>query len=287
MTGLATGSFNGTSFTSQPFDIVVTGDTTARTGTGPAYTLNTTGATVSVNGFASADFTDSTSMFINGPWVFNDASRGTLFEGIAAGWDLISPVTSTGFFLFSQNGTQFNNVPTTQGGVTITGLSNTKMTASLQQAAIFTLQGGSSSNPAPLPGGSVGAVSGTIGTLGTQDFYTFLWGGGFFSASASVTGASTGASYLFSEGAAGSCNGQTTTLDGSNGFASTIAINNLAAGTYCIGITATSALDPAFTLNFNTPVSGVPEPSVFGLLSIGLGMIGILRFTKFARTAHA
>src|SRR5262249_37441384 len=140
MTGLATGSFAGTSFTNQPFDIVVTGDTSARTGTAPVYTLNTTHATLAVNGFAPASFSDSTSMFINGLWAFNDSLRGTLFLGSAAGWDLISPVTSSGFSLFSHNGaTQFNDLPTSQGGVTITSLSNTILTASLQQAAVFTL----------------------------------------------------------------------------------------------------------------------------------------------------
>jgi len=42
---------------------------------------------------------------------------------------------------------------------------------------------------------------------------------------------------------------------------------------------------PVFTLNFNTPVTGTgtPEPSGFLLLSIGLGMISVLRLTKRSR----
>ena len=106
-------------------------------------------------------------------------------------------------------------------------------------------------------------------------------GGGAFSATASVTGANVGASYLFSEGVAGTCSsGGTATLNGSDSFSSTIAIANLAAGQYCIGVDANNANDPAFALTFNTPVSGVPEPSAFALLAVGFGMISVLRLKR-------
>jgi hypothetical protein len=129
-------------------------------------------------------------------------------------------------------------------------------------------------------GTSVGEVTGTISGEGTEDYYGFYWGGGAFSATTSVTGASSGASYLFSEGLAGGCNSSTATLNSGDGFTGTISVPSLAPGIYCIGIDANSPDDPAFTLTFNTPVSGVPEPSAFVLLSAALGMIGVLRLAK-------
>jgi hypothetical protein len=131
---------------------------------------------------------------------------------------------------------------------------------------------------------TVAAITGTIGGYSTLEDYSFLWAGGAFSATASVTGANPGASYLFSEGAAGTCSGGgAATLNGSDSFSGTIAIGNLAAGQYCIGLDANNPSDPAFALTFNTPVEGVvavtltPEPSTFALLSLGLGLAGLLR----------
>jgi hypothetical protein len=72
-------------------------------------------------------------------------------------------------------------------------------------------------------------------------------------------------------------------VNSGDGFTSTIAIANLAPGEYCIGIDADNSSDPTFELTFNTPVSGVPEPSGFALLSIGLGLIDALLFTKRTR----
>jgi hypothetical protein len=71
-------------------------------------------------------------------------------------------------------------------------------------------------------------------------------------------------------------------LNSADSFTGTIAIGNLAAGQYCIGIDATSSQDPNFALTFNTPVTGsqAPEPSGFLLLPISLGMIGVLRRAK-------
>jgi hypothetical protein len=123
---------------------------------------------------------------------------------------------------------------------------------------------------------TVASIVGTIGGYTTFDDYNFLWAGGAFSATAAVTGANTGASYLFSEGALGTCSGGgSATLNGGDSFAGTIAIANLAAGQYCIGLDANNLNDPTVTLTFNTPVEGVgqatltPEPSTFALLSLG------------------
>jgi hypothetical protein len=147
-------------------------------------------------------------------------------------------------------------------------------------------QGGSSSTPVFLPSGDlVGQVTGAIGGFGSQDYYSFYWSGGDFSATASIAGAPSAASYLLSEGI--DCNsGGTAMLNSSDSFTSTIGIANLAAGQYCIGLNANSVNDPAFALTFNTPVIGpapAPEPSGFVLLSIGVGMIGALRLKKRSR----
>jgi hypothetical protein len=156
------------------------------------------------------------------------------------------------------------------------------------QVAALVLQGSSSSTPVFLPGAEpVAEVSGTIGAQGTQDYYTFLWTGGAFSASASVTGAGAGASYLFSEGAVGGCSsGGTATLNTGDSFTSTISVANLAPGQYCIGLDANNSNDPAFALTFNTPVDGVltPEPNSFALLCVvGLAMVSAHRFARRRR----
>lgn len=84
----------------------------------------------------------------------------------------------------------------------------------------------------------------------------------------------------------GSCSsGGEQTLNGTNNFTGTIAIPNLAAGQYCIGINANDPSDPPFTLVFNTPVSGVPEPPGLVLLSVGLGVLGALRLKRSGTTA--
>lgn len=147
-------------------------------------------------------------------------------------------------------------------------------------------QGGTASAPVFLVGGSpVAAVNGTIGGPRAEEYYGFFWTGGAFSATASITGASSTASYLFTEGLAGSsCSGgPSQTLDSGDSFTNTIASANLAPGQYCIGISANSAIDPNFLLAFNTPVVGAPEPSGFILLSAGLAAIAVLRCTKRGR----
>ena len=160
------------------------------------------------------------------------------------------------------------------------------LTGTLLSATLTNFDGGSAADPILLPSGEpVGAVTGTIGGNGTEDYYTFSWPGGFFSATASVSTTNTSASYLFSEGAAGNCgSGGSATLNSSDSFTGTISNPDLPAGQYCIGIDANSASDPAFALTFNTPVEGAtPEPSTFGLLLAGLGMTGLLRPTTRRR----
>src|ERR1035438_3656273 len=64
--------------------------------------------------------------------------------------------------------------------------------ATTEVATLIDFQGGSSSTPVLLPGGQlVAEVTGTIGGQGTQDYYTFFWSGGVFSATASMAGKTT------------------------------------------------------------------------------------------------
>lgn len=140
------------------------------------------------------------------------------------------------------------------------------------------LSGGSVFAPVPIveKAAPVSKITGLIDGYGSEDYYSFSWSGGPFSASATVSGApDSGASYVFSEGLVGSCASTAVDLDSTDYFSGNISLANLPAGEYCIGIYSDSPDDPAFSLIFNTPVSGsTPEPSVFILLSIGLGMIG-------------
>jgi len=137
-------------------------------------------------------------------------------------------------------------------------------------------QGGTTTAPVFFVGGApVGEVTGTISGQGAEDYYLFNWGGGAFSASASITGASAGASYLFSGGLPGSCNSLGQALNSGDSFTATISDPSLAPGQYCIGVDANSASDPNFTLTFNTPVGAIatPEPSGFAPLLVALGIV--------------
>jgi len=149
---------------------------------------------------------------------------------------------------------------------------------SLRMAQSTTIQGGTGFAPVALNAPEIGQVFGSIGGLGTQDYYSFTWAGGTFSATASVTGPPNGsASYLFSEGVVGTCgSGGSATLNTGDSFTGTITIPNLAAGQYCIGLDANSSNDPNFTLTFNTPVQGVPEPATFTFFLSGLAVIGVV-----------
>jgi hypothetical protein len=100
----------------------------------------------------------------------------------------------------------------------------------------------------------VGEVTGTIASSGGADYYSFNWGGGPFSASTSITGA-TGGSFTFSEGVVGSCNSLATeSLNSGDNYSGTIFLNSLAPGQYCIGVGSAGLTDPNFAITFNTPV---------------------------------
>jgi len=129
----------------------------------------------------------------------------------------------------------------------------------------------------------IGGVTGTISSQSPLDYYYFNWGGGAFSASASISGAPTGASYLFSMGAVGTCNSLASEALSGPGFSGNISFADLGAGQYCLGLDANNPLDPMYSLTFNTPIAPTPEPSGLGLLSAGLVMIGLVRHARRAR----
>jgi PEP-CTERM motif len=131
----------------------------------------------------------------------------------------------------------------------------------------------------------VSEITGTISGLGAEDYYSFYWGGGAFSATASVTGASSGGSYVFSAGAASACSSVgSEMLNSGDGFSNTISDSNLSPGEYCIGLDANSANDPGFSLTFSSPVSNVPEPGTFMLLLGGFVTMAIASRAASRRT---
>lgn len=160
------------------------------------------------------------------------------------------------------------------------GTMNLYPQASTTVEALLMLQGGTTSAHVFLAGTPVGGLTGTISGEGAQSYYSFYWNGGAFSASADVIDAPSGASYLYSLGAPGTCNALSATLNGGDGFSGTISTPNLAAGQYCIGLDANSSNDPTFSLIFNTPVGGAPEPSTLFLLSAGIGLVTARRLAK-------
>ena len=138
------------------------------------------------------------------------------------------------------------------------------------------LQGGTTSSPVFLIGAQTSEVTGTISGLGAEDYYSFYWGGGAFSVTASVTGAASGGSYIFSAGAASACNSiGSQTLNSGDGFSNTISDAEMPAGEYCIGLDANSANDPNFSLTFSGPVGETPEPGTFMLLLGGFVTMAI------------
>ena len=126
------------------------------------------------------------------------------------------------------------------------------------------LQGGSPGAPVLICGqGSVNQgsactevaqVAGTI-TGGQEDYYSFYWSGGAFSASTTIANALSTDTLVFSAGTVGTCNGiGSATLNSGDSFTGTISQGNLAAGNYCIGLDDVSGGDPNFAITFATRI---------------------------------
>jgi hypothetical protein len=239
----------------------------------------------SISLVTSYSFSDGLYTWTPSDSVVGDVNFGTDSNGAITGWAfaLEGDGSSSGSLLFLSGcaGCVGGDTGDAVSDVAGDGGNNNASGAwSLTNPLSFVLQGGGPTGPQFLSGeGLVGSVTGTIGGQGSEDYYGFSWPGGAFSASASLTGAGSSASYLFSAGVTGTCGGAgSATLNSSDSFAGTIAIPDLAPGQYCIGLDANSLSDPTFTLTFNTPVnSDIPEPSSVILLSIGVGTIGALK----------
>jgi hypothetical protein len=298
----ATGTLGATPFTNAPLVVTLAGDTSGVTaGPSPyaAFLINPGPATLIIGGLGAATLTDpmvavstynSNLSGMDAVFIVDNApGNGTGLVGTAGsafyGYNLASslgPIVSLGGVW--NGGGPTNTFPTTAGTLEFASVQPPVFVPSTFTAVttqnLTGYQGGTTTAPVFLVAGApIGEVSGTISGQGAQDYYWFYWGGGVFAATASVTGASSGASYLFTYGVAGSsCSGGgSQTLNSGDSFTSTFASANLAPGQYCIGIDANSANDPNFSLTFDTPVNGVPEPSGFVLLSAGLGMIVLRR----------
>ncbi len=284
-----TGSIGSTNFSNTPITITSVADTSNVFVTSPGiYTVIPESSTLNIAGLPSIAFTDP--MFWDDPTGSGDIGFGDdvapfdhalgftkLFSGLES-YNLQSsfgPVFSS--LDFSSFLGAFQNVPTSAGPLHLTAADDT-FEAVTNSTTLSGFQGGPASAPVPIPlGAPISAISGFIGDAGTAEFYSFLWAGGPFSATASVTGApGKRATYLFSEGLSSNCaDGASVPLVNTNGYSNTLAIANLAPGQYCIGLTAPPIADPAFTINLNTPleISDVPEPPASALLAIGIAAL--------------
>lgn len=148
-------------------------------------------------------------------------------------------------------------------------------------------QGGHPDSPVILPEGLTGQINGNIGgQYGADQFYGFTWGGGMFHTKASIFGAGPADEFSFKLfNLAGDL--IENVYIGPSGFAGEIK-GVLDEGLYKIGLTAWNPADPAFTIDFFTPVgvaSAVPEPGTWAMLIAGFGLMGAALRTRPRRKA--
>jgi hypothetical protein len=169
-------------------------------------------------------------------------------------------------------------------------------------SSVSGVTGGTSSSPVPLPSSTVGSVSGDIGGPGgpDSDYFSFYWQGGNFAASVGVPNADVlnpPASYEFDLFAGPSCSAdpvcKTVSADPSNNYENELISDNLAAGSYTVGIILEGdSPDPTYSVMFSTPVIGgsvspaVPEPSTWAMMLLGFAWLGFVGF-RARRTAIA
>ncbi|WP_077033024.1 hypothetical protein [Pelomonas sp. KK5] len=135
-------------------------------------------------------------------------------------------------------------------------------------------QGGTQDAPVALPRviQQVGAISGTIGGAPDVDFYKFVWNGGHFAATATLTGADATAEFTFKliDFDTGTVIGRLALDQAGNNFNGTLGAD-LPAGVYEIGLISGASADPAFTISFDTSAQApVPEPATAALWLAGL-----------------
>lgn len=139
--GFATGTFNATAFTNAAFTVTSSGDTSSVfVVSGSVYEVPALSASIDINGFATALFSDSTFWADpqgSGDIEFGDATLNTvllgftqLFQGLETYQfqTSIGPISSG--IVFSPNIFEnFQNIATSQGSLTITSTSSNTFTA--------------------------------------------------------------------------------------------------------------------------------------------------------------
>lgn len=294
----ASGSLDGVSFTNAPITVTLVGDTSGIVSLNPAtqnFSLANPGtATLVISGVGGAVLTDPmyavstlNTPFDGGYGVgIIDPSVAMLVDGIdpsLQGYNLATPLNYSGGGGVGNGGGAQNTFPTSEGNLIFTRQQPpisvpTSVDAILTNS--LTEEGGMTSAPVYLlSGGPIGEVSGTISGSGAEDYYSFYWNGGMFAATASVTNAVAGTSFVFSGGTVGSCNLTSQTLNAGDNFSGTISSDNLAPGLYCIGLTEDGVADPDYSITFDTPLT-TPEPGTFVLFSCGVAAIAIARRVK-------
>jgi hypothetical protein len=144
--------------------------------------------------------------------------------------------------------------------------------------------GGTAGHPAILPSGLVGEISSNIsgGTAPSEQFYMFNWDGGFLQTKGSIVDANPLADFHFELVNPYTLDVITDAiLNQDNNFAWTLS-QALDPGQYEIGMYTDSPYDPQFTIHFNTPIQGIPEPGTWAMLVTGFGLTGVALRRRFS-----
>ena len=163
-------------------------------------------------------------------------------------------------------------------------------------ATISGMTGGTASDPTDLSAATVGAIYGTVGDPGHEsDFFTFYWGGGYFSANVGIPGAEN-LTYIpddlrFKLCEGGNCVNQdsylaTALAEEANEWGNLLEAL-LDPGFYTIGVVDTALVptDPPFYVTFATPTTAtnehppgtVQEPATLLMVATSLAALAFLQ----------
>ena len=148
--------------------------------------------------------------------------------------------------------------------------------------ALINFKGGTLQDPVSLDGYvNISKITGTLSADNSVQWYQFETKGGAFQATASIADAPPNASYEFELANGLGIPVEEITLDQANNFTAQL-YDVLTCGNtfdlackYDIGVVADSPNDPAFAIDFTTPVGGgVPEPATWAMILIGFVGVG-------------